>query len=304
MKKKTLVALAALVAAVALAPAASAAPTQTFQLSYAGLNSGTYWEWWLTGAQKCTENQPIYGAQPAAPGKYPVVVYLHGTYADWSGDNDGKLFVQQAAAQGFLAVAVQYDSAWTLNVAGDTGHAFCIFDQTHAGNPLTQVCALAAADCTHGISVVGFSQGAVIAMGARNFNPNITAAWAMGTGGSQNDIQQLEAPPLGNRALPNNKLLITVGQDDTSNLPSGPPSGLPALTGDNCGAAFNCVQPDGSGYYVVSNAEVSDGDADHCFFEVGGCFAVTTFDPGFAPPATTPWSIITNLNWLRAQLRP
>ena len=307
MRRFVLALIAALFISVNVANAQS---VSTFTYNYSGENSGSEWNPFLTNAQRCTETEPVYGAQPSTPGKYPVFIYLHGTYADWAGNPDGKLFVQQAAAQGFVAIAIQYDSAWTLNVNGDTHHAFCIFDQNHTGNPISQVCAMAEADCSHGLLVSGFSQGAAIAMGSKNMNPNVKAVWAIGTGGSAGVVPQLEAAPLGTRALPNNKLRINVGQNDSSNFPSGyDTTGLQEYTGDNCGSSFNCLQPDGSGYYVVSNNEVADGNADHCYWQsvnttTDSCtWFISNFDPGFQPPAMTPWSLISNLNWLKSQLQ-
>ncbi|HUO69772.1 MAG TPA: hypothetical protein VMU39_03265 [Solirubrobacteraceae bacterium] len=32
------------------------------------------------------------------------------------------------------------------------------------------------------------------------------------------------------------------------------------------------------------------------------CTWTPTLDPGFAPPSTKPWSLITNLDWLKAHL--
>jgi dienelactone hydrolase len=283
-------------------------PVQTFKSSYSGLNPWVEWETWLTQAQKCTESQPIYGAQPSAAGKYPVVVYLHGTLSDWGGNPDGQKFAQLAAGQGFVAAAITYDSSMTLNTPDDQDHAYCMFNQSHSGNPLNTICAMAKADCSKGILVTGFSQGGDIAVMSKNYNSNVQAVWGIGT--SENTAPFV-APPAGIRALPNNKLRINIGQNDSFIYPNGfNPTNQIAMTGDNCGTSFQCLQADGSGYYIVQNSEVADGNADHCYWmsvntSTDSCtLTITNFDPGFQPPATTSWSMITTLNWLRSQLKP
>jgi dienelactone hydrolase len=294
----------------ARAQASVPVPVQTFKASYKALNPYVEWETWLTQAQKCTETQVIYGAEPTAPGKYPLLVYLHSTIADWGGNFEGQRFVQLAAAQGYVAVAFTYDSFLTVSATA-VDHAYCMFTQSQPGNAVTAVCAVAEADCSRGILVAGFSQGGAIAAYAKNYNSNVDAVWALGINGPTSP--QLVAAPTGSRALPNNKLRIDLGQSDVTQQNTAPAdfSSLEAMTGHGCGTAWNCLQPDGSGYYVVQNSEVGDGNADHCYWmqvnKVSPGYSCTLFpaqlDPGFQPPATTPWSMISNLNWLKQQLR-
>jgi hypothetical protein len=295
------------------ASAQAPVPVQTFTSSYSGFNPWIDWEWWLTPSQKCTENQAIYGAKPTAPGKYPLFVYTHGTLADWGQNAEGKRIVQLAAAQGFVAVALTYDSWITLSPQGVAGHAYCMYDQPHQGNAISAACAIPEADCSKGILVSGFSQGGAISAVAKNFNSNVVAAWPMGFSGP-NLPQLIATSSGGTRALPNNKLRITNGQADVTNqgLSSFDPSVMGAISGNSCGSSWNCLQTDGSGYYIVQNAEVGDGYADHCFWmqvntaspKTSCTLSPTQLDPGFQPPATTTWSMISNLDWLRAQLLP
>jgi hypothetical protein len=94
-----------------------------------------------------------------------------------------------------------------------------------------------------------------------------------------------------------------VGRSDVVDL-----TALNRLTGLNCSAS-PCVGPGGSGYYVVQHAEVADRVADHCWWQsvnlgvpTNSCTWSPTFDPGFPPPGGAPWSLTTNLNWLRTTL--
>jgi hypothetical protein len=207
-------------------------------------------------------------------------------------------------------MAVTYDSASTNNLAGYQGHAYCMFNQSHTGSALTSACAVAGADCSRGALVAGFSEGGAISVIAKNYTSNVNAVWALGLSAtmlpSYTVPANMVASPGGTRALPNNKLVVNMGQTSnvfTRNLNSFDLPSLKKLTGLDCGSSFQCVQ-NGNGYYVVQNSEVADGVADHCYWEGnGGCsITPTNFDPAFQPPATAPWSMIRNLDWLRSQL--
>jgi hypothetical protein len=276
-------------------------PTVQFHGTYSGLLPYIDWAWWLTPSQMCLETQTFYGSEPAAAGKYPVLIYLHGTLADWSGNQEGQNFVQLAAAHGFVAVAFTYDSWLTFNSPREIDlHANCMFNTASPGNAITQVCAQAEADCSKGFVVAGFSQGGAIAGRAANLNTGVRGAWAIGVNGP--NIPAAIAAPTGTRTLPNNELRITVGQGSVATNTAGQPdlSALNAMTGQSC-TTFNCLQPDGSGYYVVSNSETSSGVASHCYwFSNSNCYA-PTFDPVFVG-GTAPWSLSTNLSWLAGLL--
>lgn len=261
-------------------------------------------------APRCTTTEPVYISEPAAPGTYPVLIYLHGTLADWWGNAEGQAVVQLAASEGWVAAAFTYDSMLTGSINGALGNANCMFSPTIATNPVAQVCALAEADCSNGFVVSGFSQGGAIAGFAKNYNAQVQAAWLMGVSGPA--TTQTTAAPVGTRVLPNDKIRIDTGQRDIQSTSGGVTtfdySGLNGLTGQNC-STFNCLNPDGSGYYVVSNSEVADGVADHCWWQsvnklapTNSCKSPPTFDPGFPPPSTAPWSLVTSLNWLQTQI--
>jgi hypothetical protein len=283
-----------------------------FQTTYRGYNPWD--EWNASRLDKCTDTQPIYGSEPAAAGTYPVLLYMHGTFADWVGNQEGQRFVALAAAQGFVAAAPTYDSWLTFSPNGVDRHAQCAFSPGEAGNAVAQVCGRPKADCSKGILVAGFSQGGAIAARAANFAPTVRAAWPLGVNGPV--VPAALAVPAGTRVLPDDRIRINVGEADvdTTDATTGKVtgmqlSGLNALSGSNCATA-SCLRPDGSGYYVVQNSEVADGVADHCFWEsvnsqnpANSCVVTPTFDPGFPPPSTKPWSLSANLDWLRAQLR-
>jgi hypothetical protein len=245
------------------------------------------WKWWLP--DKCAQTQAVYGSEPSAPGRYPVLLYLHSALADWNGNVEGRRTVELAAAQGFVAAAVSYDS-WVVYNQPDVldGNAKCIFSPGSAGNALASVCARPQADCSKGVLVAGASVGGLIAARAANFAPQVRAAWLIGVNGPA--IQPLFAVPAGTRALPNDRLRINVGRGDVA----GGLAALNQMTGMGCSTS-PCLRADGSGYYVVEHSEVADGVADHCYWQsvntsapYNSCTGNPTFDPGFRPPSTRP----------------
>lgn len=278
--------------------AAAQTSTAQFQTPYRAYN---LWEW---GADKCTYTHQIYGSEPAAPGKYPVLLYTHGTLADWGGNSEGKRIVELAAAQGFVAAALTYDSWVASTPTAIDGNAGCMFSSGSSGNALAQVCARPKAHCSKGVVVAGFSAGGAIAARAANFAAQVRAAWVMGVNGPV--IAQALAAPAGSRALPNDRLRMNLGQLEVGiDL-----TALNELTGSSCSTS-PCLRPDGSGYQVVEHAEVADRVADHCYWQSVNPYVPsnsctwneTPFDPGFAPPSTRPWSLLTSLAWLRSKLR-
>jgi hypothetical protein len=292
-------------------------PIQTFQTTYKGYNTGTSWMSWLSDAQRCTSTQTIYGAKPTVAGDYPTLIYLHGTTADSNKNKEGQAFIKRAAAQGFHALAVTYRSSGSLNEKGLKRHANCAFNQSLPSNAMTAACATQGATCTRGVVLSGFSQGAAIATIAKNYNDTVKAVWGIGLSAyiypSYTIPTDAYAAPHGTRVLANDKLVVNMGQSSNISKKALIAEDLPSLkklTGTDCGSGFNCLQANGAGYYVVANTEIKDKVADHCYWLMVNKWstglscttAPTEFDPGFQPPATTDWSMIRNLNWLRSQI--
>ena len=302
----TIFASIAILTGVSQAYAQAPVPVQTFTTTHSAFKPSSSSS--LPPAQRCTQTMNLYGAKPTAAGTYPLLLYVPGTYGDYT-DAEGKLFVQHAAAQGFVAVAVEYDSSITNTNAGHQGQAFCMFDQSHPNSALSNACAVAGADCSRGALVTGFSQGGAIALISKNYTPNVNAVWTLGVSAeiypSNTVPANAIAAPNGTRVLPNNKLVMNMGQATnifTKNLASYDLPSLKAMTGANCGTSFQCLQTDGSGYYVVANSEVADNNADHCYWTKSCSLSPSSLEVGFQPPATTQWTLIRNLDWLRSQL--
>jgi hypothetical protein len=290
--------------------AAAQAPVTAFSATYRAYNVWDDWKWWQP--DKCVQTQPVAGFEPAATGRHPVVVYLHGALADWAGNAEGQAVARAAAGEGFVAAAVSYDSAMATGPAVIDGNAKCVFSPDQPANVLAPLCARPKADCSRGVLVAGFSAGGAVAGRAANFSSRVRAAWLIGVSGPA--IPEATAAPAGTRALADARLRVTVGRGDVerrdaAGLVSADLTALRAITGSSCTGA-HCLRADGSGFYIVEHGEVADGVADHCFWmrvnlasPADSCTtAAPPMDPGFKPPATTPWSLRANLAWLRTRL--
>jgi hypothetical protein len=290
--------------------AAAQAPAVAFSGSYRAYNAWDDWKWWQP--DKCTQTQPIAGFEPAAAGRYPVLLYVHAALADWVGNGEGKAIAQAAAAQGFVAAAPSYDSSMTTSATAVDGHARCLAADGRPESVLAQVCARPKADCSRGVVVAGFSAGGAVAGRLANVSSKVRAAWLIGVSGPK--AAESLAVPAGTRVLPDARLRITVGRADVerrdaAGLVTGiDVSALGAIAGSAC-TQTRCLRADGSGFYVVDHAEVADGVADHCFWQSvnaavpsNSCSSAPPMDPGFRPPSTAPWSLTANLAWLRGRL--
>jgi hypothetical protein len=79
---------------------------------------------------------------------------------------------------------------------------------------------------------------------------------------------------------------------------------LQELTGRGC-TTPSCLASDGSGWYIVKHAEVSDGNADHCYMRAtGGCTgSQSSLDQKWLN-GTYAWSADPNLQWLSGFTQP
>jgi hypothetical protein len=235
-------ALATLICCAARAGQATVAHAATVRAkgTYRAYNSWDDWKWWQ--ADKCTQKQPIYFSEPSDAGRYPVVVYLHSMLADWLQNAEGRRFADAAAEQGFVAAAVTYDSWLASSASVVDGAAKCVFDPGSRGNALAKICARPKADCSKGVVVTGFSAGGAVAARARNNSADVRAVWLMGVTGPL--VPEAIAAPAGTRALPDDRLRITVGRSDvevhsptTGQVTGIDLTGLNGLTGQSCSAS-------------------------------------------------------------------
>ncbi|HMG22346.1 MAG TPA: hypothetical protein VK607_13535, partial [Kofleriaceae bacterium] len=172
---------------------------------------------------------------------------------------------------------------------------------------ISTLCARPKADCSKGVVVGGFSQGAVISTLANNFDARVQAAWGMGDGVRYSIFNLSSCMGNGNRTLPSSRLRVVDGEKDQF---IGPNAGnvrnqMLTLTGLSCGTATSCLQANGSGWLIVTNGQVGDGSADHCYMRrTGDCGgSQNSLDAGWQT-GTAPWELNANLAWLQSFTTP
>jgi hypothetical protein len=247
----------------------------------------------------------LNGHEPTQTGTYPVAVYMTGTFLTYNGV-DAQTFTQRMAARGFVAATVEYvNGSYPSTCAVLEAKANCIFNPASVNSAISKLCARAKADCSKGIVVSGFSQGANLATLAKDYDPRARAALVFGDV-YKPAIYNLQACLQdGATVFTSSQMRAISGEQDAyaGGSSSTVRADLITVTGRSCGnTAWDCLQSDGSGWYMVKNTDVTDGDADHCFLLDGGCFS-SSLDLAFNSGAAA-WSYNTGLDWLARQVSP
>jgi hypothetical protein len=267
------------------------AQTTSFTATYQGTNSTT-----------CNTSFSIDGEEPTAAGAYPVFLYMVGTTETFS-NASATAAVQGMANLGYVAGTIQYDSGSFGSCSQIGAKAACIFNPNSSTSAVEVLCSRAKADCSKGIVVAGFSQGAVIATLAKNTDSRVQAAYGMGDGVSYTQIFNLSSCMAnGNRTLPSDRLRAVNGDKDqfTGSSESAQQTNMQSLTGFTCASgSTSCLQSNGSGWIIVQDAQTEADDADHCYMRDGGCNASqNSLDTGWKS-GTANWELNANLNWLQ-----
>jgi len=287
--------LGGVLSAVLLASSAWA-QTDSFTSSYTGQGSG---------ATTCNTSFNINGEEPST-GTHPVFLYMVGT-TETSTNASATAAVAGMASRGFVAATIAYDSGEFGNCSQISGKSSCIFNPNSTTSAVSELCSRASADCSKGVVVGGFSQGAVIGTLAKNFNSNVQATYGMGDGVMYSFFNLSSCMANGKRTLPSDRLRAVNGQGDqfTGNTQAKQQTNMQSLTGFTCPAgSFTCLQSNGSGWIIVQNAQTEANNADHCYMRDGGCNASqNSLDTGWEN-GTANWELNANLNWLAGFATP
>jgi hypothetical protein len=274
-----------------------AVTTTAFTATYTGQGNGS---------TTCGSTFNISGQEPTTTGTFPVFIYTIGTGETFT-NASATAAVAAMASRGFVAATVQYNSGSFSGCSTIAGKARCIFNGSSATSALARLCARPKADCSKGVVAGGFSQGAVIATLANNFDNRVQAAWGMGDGVRYSIFNLTSCMGNGNRTLPSSRLRVVDGEKDQF---IGPNAGnvrnqMLTLTGLSCGTATSCLQANGSGWLIVTNGQVGDGSADHCYMRrTGDCGgSQNSLDAGWQT-GTAPWELNANLAWLQSFTTP
>jgi hypothetical protein len=249
----------------------------------------------------------IKGTEPSDGAKHPVFIYTVGTTESWD-NGQAMAAVAEMAAKGFVAAAVEYDSALFGTCSQILSKARYIYNSASTSSAISKLCARASADCANkGIVTAGFSQGSVIAINAKNYDTRVRAAYGMGSHDLYTIYVMTSCMKAGNYKLPTTNVRIVNGENDI--FPGGTTttvrSSSQTVAGKTCRNAFECLNANGSGWVMVKNSQVGDLGADHCYQRAaGGCVGLQdVLDSGWRNGSAS-WSLKTNLNWLAGFATP
>ena len=237
------------------------AATVDFTTTYKGSGGNT------TGCTAYTFD--IVGKEPAGAGRHPVFVYTVGT-SETVKNGPALAAIQKMADKGYVAAVVGYASGVMGSCSTITNKARCAFNPLSTQSAIAKICSRAKADCSKGIVTSGFSQGAVMATLARNFDTRVRATHGMGLHNKYFTFSTSCATPA-ERKLPKDRLRVSNGEEDGygGDTEASNRATSIAITGYTC-TGTQCLQPNGSGWVVVKNTDVTDGQADHCFMRGSG----------------------------------
>jgi hypothetical protein len=279
----------------ALLSSAASAQTASFTSSYTGGSGAT---------SSCGSTYSIMGKEPTT-GTHPVLIWTVGTGQSYT-DSMSTAVLNAAVARGFVAASVQYNSGTFGGGFILTNRARCIYQGSSANSALSKLCARPTADCNKGVVVAGLSQGSIMADLARNFDSRVRAAWGTGNGVKYSIYDLASVLANGSsRQLSNTRLRVINGIRDTYLAGTdGTRTQNGLLTGFACtSTATNCLQSGGHGWYIVTDSQVQDGQADHCYMTYGGCSGATGLDNNWVN-GTDAWTLNANLNWLQTFTTP
>jgi hypothetical protein len=276
-----------------------AVTTTAFTATYSGQGNGS---------TSCSSTFNISGQEPSIDGKFPVFVYTIGTSETFT-NASATAAVASMASRGFVAATVAYNSGSFSGCSTISGKARCIFTGSSSTSALATLCARAKADCSKGVVVGGFSQGAVIATLAKNFDARVQAAYGMGDGVKYSFFNLSSCMANGSRTLASDHLRVVDGEQDQFIGPNAANvrTQMKTLTGLDCGtSAFSCLNGNGSGWIIVQNGQVADGSADHCYMRASGnnCSGnQNQLDTGWAT-GTQAFQLNANLDFLATFTTP
>lgn len=258
-------------------------------------------------ARKSAAPRDIAGFAPKAAGAYPVFVYLTGTLMKFNGP-EAQFLTSEMAKRGFFAVAVDYDNAAYPYCPGMAAKAKCIFDESSNTSAVAQICAQDQADCSKGIVVAGFSQGANLAALSGNSHSLVKAAYLLGHGDrALNGLDVSRCSDDAHTSLSPVQMRSVSGESDMffGGDAAGVKKQLQKVVGLSCDDPLVCSAENGSGFHVLVNDGLQDGSADHCYFLHKAnvyCSTYEGLDAGWQHGAA-PWAATFNLDWLAKQAK-
>ncbi|MFT3713663.1 MAG: malectin domain-containing carbohydrate-binding protein [Archangium sp.] len=241
--------------------------------------------------------------------------------------------LREAASRGLVAASIEYDNFFLVDCGGLRAKTHCIFDPMDQATAVSKLCARPNVDCELGIITAGHSQGSQLAAYAKNWNSRVRATWGLGvTSDAVIGFGSGDQPGLSNAtgnnddrclradrtALTEDRMRLVNGLNEmcfSTSVPGfnplemnpaascGPASSqgeLERISGMHCSTdSMNCTTDAGSGWLIIPNSAVEGGSAHHTWFGIEVDAGVSRPEVHFAAPSTEPWSISTNVEWLK-----
>jgi len=281
--------------------------------------------------------------RPEGKGRHPVFLYIVGTMGTYNAPAHMDI-VKYMAGKGFVAATIEYSNKdMCLDVCQDGGKCKHPWLSTGADvtmmevcrkmmNAIDAICGLEGADCSKGLATMGHSQGGYISLVLGLVDRRVSAIHPQGIGGYNPDPAFTE----GNIDLtcildasmslhvPRSKRLYINGEWDKLSNTSATvhdDKALEPYSGVHCNAdrtPINCIQPDGSGYYIVAPSEYTDEDkaaihpgdkgkhklATHQYFiRDDPVFPDSELMPSYKH-GSLPWHMKPTLDWLALVANP
>lgn len=283
------------------------ASAAAFSLSTQAIQNPPTYQGTLKGEAACSTTYHTTGFEPVDPSapnaKYPLFLYFSGTSFDVNDNGSnyttiaGQAVASAMAARGFVAVSVEYDNRFTslfdnsYSPTGFQNKLACMFGSSNSANLTAALCARSNVNCAAGIATWGHSQGAMIALTSSNYEKRVNAAFAMG----YIPFSGMPAP-----ILPYNRIRLITAENDTGNNNTSTMSSVVGVSSQDCpGQTDQCLRADGSGWVLVRQAQLSQNQADHCWFDKTSCSAnYESLEPNWTPGNAYVFSLSANANWL------
>eukprot|EP00392_Amoebophrya_sp_AT5.2_P008185 g8204.t1 len=225
------------------------------------------------------------GRQGGAMGPRPLYLLLPS-----AGDNFwtplSQEFTYQMAMRGYVAAEVDYNRHWgTYKHANICASARPKAEKIFAGqdSALQRMCALEYVDCGMGIALHGIGQGGHIATFGRDLDNRVSAALFFAVGDGHNaDVYPIskwgDVDGDERNCMLSDRNMLTrfhrryvIGEHDqyAGGTPHRNLASAKRISGYNCGEFVDCLQPDGSGYMIVTPEFYASHctNAPHYFFQ-------------------------------------
>eukprot|EP00928_Gymnodinium_smaydae_P002172 TRINITY_DN10766_c0_g2_i2.p1 TRINITY_DN10766_c0_g2~~TRINITY_DN10766_c0_g2_i2.p1 ORF type:complete len:645 (-),score=87.73 TRINITY_DN10766_c0_g2_i2:105-2039(-) len=256
----------------------------------------------------------IEGVRPKYPSGVPAYAWITGWTNSFFADAD-MTFILEMAKRGFVAAQVAYEHlGWTGDVCArvnsmdryaPTKQYQSVSARTKAKSLVKAVdvlCETRGADCSKGVAVHGFSMGTWIAVLLSMYDSRITALLLFGYG-IEKEPQDCLSSKLVSLYVDKSRRRIVNGENDQCfTIEHDMNSQLQMLSGYDYCTGRNCLQFDGSGYFLVSPFDYMKGErssnvATHLFFRESPTPASDLFS-SFVQQPHDAWGLKSNMDWL------